>query len=136
MKPAGLLQPLPIAPQPWFSISMDFITDLPVVEGFDSILVIVNCFSKMGHFIPCTKTISSAGLSTLFINNIVQLHRLPNNIIADQGPQFSLQFWKSLLDNLNIQRNLSSAFHPQSDGQTERTNQTLEQYLQIYADPN
>ena len=136
MKPAGLLQPLPTAPRPWFSISMDFITDLPPVDGYDSILVIVDRFSKMAHFIPCTKTITSTGLSTLFINNIVRIHGLPNDIVSNQGPQFNSQFWNATLKNLNIQCNLSSAFHPQSDGQMERTNQTLEQYLRIYADPD
>ena len=134
-KLAGLLHPLPIAPRPWFSISMDFITNLPPSKGFDSILVIVDRFSKMSHFIPCTKTITSAGLATLFIENIVCIHGLPNNIVLDRGPQFNSQFWKAILKQFGIKRNLTSAFHPQSDGQTERTNQTLEQYLRIYANP-
>ena len=115
---------------------MDFITDLPPVDGYDSILVIVDCFSKMAHFIPCTKTITSTGLSTLFINNIVRIHGLPNDIVSNRGPQFNSQFWNATLKNLNIQCNLSSAFHPQSDGQMEQTNQTLKQYLRIYADPD
>ena len=135
MKPAGLLHPLPIAPCPWYSILMDFITDLPSSQGFNSILVVVDRFSKMAHFIPCTKTINAQGLATLFIQHIVCAHGLPHNIVSDRGPQFSSQFWLAVLNHCKIKRNLTSAFHPQSDGQTERTNQTLEQFLWIYADP-
>ena len=136
LKPAGLLQPLPIAPHPWFSISMDLITDLPQTDGFDSILVVVDQFSKMAHFIPCKKTLTSTRLAELFIEHIVCIHGIPNNIILDRGPQFNSQFWKTILSQFNIKCNLSSAFHPQLDGQTECTNQTLEQYLWIYATPD
>lgn len=115
---------------------MDFITDLPPVDRYDSVLLIVDHFSKMAHFIPCTKAIASAGLSTLIINNIVRIYGLLNNIVSNQGLQFNSQFWNAILQNFSTQYNLSSAFHLQSDRQTEQTNQTLKQYLWIYADPD
>jgi hypothetical protein len=132
--PAGLLQPLPTPQQPWKSLSMDFITDLPNSEGFDSILVVIDRFTKMGHFIPCRKTITAPELAKLFLTNIFRLHGLPLDIVSDRGSVFTAQFWRALTSSLNIQQNLSSAFHPESDGQTERVNQVLEQYLRCYVD--
>ena len=133
-KPAGLLNPLPIPPRPWHSISMDLITDLPVVGGVNSILVIVDRFTKMSHFIACNKTINSFKLADLFFDQIVRLHGFPRDIVSDRGSIFVSQFWSSLLKNYGISQSLSSAYHPQTDGQTERVNQELEQYLRIYAD--
>ena len=133
MKPGGLLNPLPIPPRPWHSISMDFIVDLPTVEGKDSILVIIDRFTKMGHFIACSKTITSAHLADLFFYHIICLHGLPNNIVTDRGSVFISQFWSALLSSYGIAQNLTSAYHPQSDGQTERLNQILEQYLRTYS---
>jgi hypothetical protein len=127
--PYGLLQPLPIPVAPWRSISMDFITDLPDSQGFDSILVVVDRFTKMAHFIPCTKTITGEGTAKLLLNHVFRLHGLPSDIVSDRGPQFASKFWKRLFQLMGVQTKLSSAFHPETDGQTERTNQTLEQYL-------
>jgi hypothetical protein len=132
LKPAGLLMPLPIPPRPWYSLSIDFITDLPESQLYNTILVVVDRFSKMAHFIPCTKNTSTYELAQMFINNIIRLHGVPYDIVSDRGPQFVSQLWKSILDLLNIKRNLSTAYHPQTDGQTERVNQCLEQYLRIY----
>ncbi|SPQ99093.1 unnamed protein product (mitochondrion) [Plasmodiophora brassicae] len=131
-KPAGLLTPLPLPTALWSSISMDFIVKLPRSIGFDSILVVVDRFSKMAHFIPCNETTTAAQLADLFLCNIFRLHGLPTDIVSDRGPQFISKFWKQLLNRLGVQRNLSSARHPESDGQTERVNQTLEQYLRTY----
>ena len=128
-QPYGLLQPLPIPTQQWQSISLDFITDLPQSAKFDSILVIVDRLTKMAHFVPCTRTITAKETADLVTQNIFRLHGLPESIISDRGPQFTSKFWKSLLQTLGISANLSTAFHPQSDGQTERVNQILEQYL-------
>ena len=133
-KPAGLLQPLSIPPRPWHSLSMDFITNLPLVDGKDCILVVVDRFTKMSHFIPCTMTINSMDLANIFIQNIVRLHGIPDNIVTDRGTLFTSQFWGHLCKILNITRNLSSAYHPQTDGQTERVNQSLELYLRLYSD--
>lgn len=102
MKPAGLLHPLPIAPRPWYSISMDFITDLPHSQGLDSILVVVDSFSKMARFIPCTKTINACDLAILLIQHIVCAHGLPHSVISDCKPQFNSQFWLTVLTYCDI----------------------------------
>ena len=128
-RPYGLLHPLPIPNRPWASISMDFITDLPPVNGVDTVLVIVDRFSKMAHFVPCSKTISGKETADLLLKSVVRLHGIPEDITSDRGPQFISHFWKQFLQILGTSLNLSSAYHPQTDGQTERVNQILEQYL-------
>ena len=128
-RPYGLLQPLPIPRRPWASISMDFITDLPRVGAYDSVLVMVDRFTKMAHFAPCAKTISGDETTTLFLKEVVRLHGLPDDITSDRGPQFVSNFWRQLLQTFGTSLNLSSAHHPQTNGQTERVNQILEQYL-------
>jgi transposase InsO family protein len=136
-KPQGQLQPLPIPTNPWEQISMDFVTDLPVsisFEGveYDSILVIIDRFTKMGHFIPTWKDIITEQLAELFIREVVRLHGVPTNIVTDRGSVFVSEFWSDLLYLLKISRDLSTAHHPQSDGQTERLNSVLEQYLRSF----
>ena len=126
------MQPLPIPEGPWKSISLDFITDLPSSKGFDAILTVVDRYTKMAHFLPCTKTISSQETANLILREIFRLHGLPDDIVSDRGPQFISMFWKYLLKNLGISLKLSTSYHPQTDGQTERTNQTLEQYLRCF----
>ena len=111
---------------------MDFVTNLPEVQGFDSVLVVVDRFSKMAHFLPCSKTISSEGLADLVMREVFRLHGLLDNIVSDRGPQFIARFWQRLLELLKIKQSLSSGYHPESDGQTERTIQTLEQYLRCF----
>lgn len=128
-KPYGLLNPLSVPTRPWQSFSMDFITDLPSSNNFDSILVVVDRFSKMSHFIPCNKAISAQQTAQLIMQNVVRLHGLPDNIVSDRGTQFVSKFWTRLFELLGTKINLSSAYHPQSDGQTEIVNQILEQYL-------
>jgi transposase InsO family protein len=131
-QPYGLLHPLPIPNRPWQSISLDFISDLPVSNGFDTILTVVDRFTKMAHFLPCTKDINSEGTADLLMREVFRHHGLPDNIISDRGPQFVSKFWRHLLSLLKVSCNLSSSYHPQTDGQTERTNQTLEQYLRCF----
>jgi len=132
-QPAGLLQPLPIPTKRWQSISMDFITQLPTTYlGYDAIMVVVDRFSKMSHFIP-TKTSSTAvDTADLFFANIFRLHGLPESIVSDRDPRFISNFWRALFRNLDTKLNLSTSYHPQTDGQTERTNRTLEQILRTY----
>mgnify|MGYP000532974220 FL=1 len=125
-RPYGLLHPLPIPRRPWVSLSMDFITDLPLVGGHDTVLVIVDRFSKMAHFVPCSKTISGEETVDLFLKNIVRLHGLPEDITSDRGSQFISHFWRRLLQTFGTSVNLSSTYHPQTDGQMERVNQILE----------
>lgn len=128
-RPYGLLQPLPIPRRPWFLVSMDFIMDLPPSNSYDSIFVIVDRLTKMAHFVPCKKTSSSEDTARLFFDNVYRDHGLPDDIISDRGTQFVSKFWKSLFEILKVEIKLFSAFHRQIDGQTERVNQVLEQYL-------
>jgi len=109
---------------------MDLITDLPKSQGFDSILTIVDqgC-SKAAKFIPCTKTIDRTGIALKYLKHLVPWFGLPKRIISDRDPQFTSAFAKEMCKALGIQQNLSTAFHPCTDGQTERMNAWIEQYL-------
>jgi len=131
-KPYGELQPLPIPSRPWSSISMDFIIGLPASCNFTAILVVVDRLTKMGHFIPTTNEVDAAETALLFVQNVFKLHGLPDEIITDRGSIFTSRFWSRLMELLDIKSKLSTAYHPQTDGQTERVNQTLEQYLRTY----
>lgn len=124
--PYGTLKPLEIPAKPWDDISMDMIVDLPRSNGFDSILVVVDRLSKMAHYIPCQKSETAESIAKLFTHHIFRLHGLPKSIISDRGPTFTSEFWRQLLNRLKIDRRLSTAFHPESDGQTERVNAILE----------
>ena len=118
----------------WLHISADFITKLPLVQEYDAILVVVDRFTKMGHFIPTTEKTSIEGLAHLFRDNIWKLHRLPDSIILDRGPQFVAGIMNELNRILGIETKLLTVFHPQTDSQTERMNQELEQYLRMFID--
>ena len=135
-KPYGLLKPLPISPGPWRSVSLDFIVSLPLSAGFDAIMVVVCRFTKMSHFIPCSTTITAMESAKLFFDHVYRLHGSPETIISDRGPQFIAHFWKRFFELLGTEVVTSTAFHPQTDGQTERTNQTLEQYLRSFSSYN
>lgn len=130
--PQGHLKSLQVAPRPWSSISMDFIVGLPSSSGCNAIWVVVDRLTKMAHFIPCKDNIKAQDLAHLFLTNVFRLHGLPDDIVSDRGAIFTSRFWRSLLDLLEIKPNMSTAFHPQTDGQTERTNAILEQYLRAY----
>jgi transposase InsO family protein len=108
---------------------MDFITDLPTIRTKNSILVVVDRLTKMAHFTPCSNSITAEETTQLILDGIVQLHGLPEEIVSDKGPQFASKFWHRLFELLGVDIWLSLAFHPETDGQTERTNQTLKQYL-------
>ncbi|MCO5579453.1 hypothetical protein L7F22_033308 [Adiantum nelumboides] len=131
--PQGLLQPLPVPKERWESISMDFITTLPrTSKGNAQILVIVDRFSKMAHFIPCKKAASAPDIASLFVQHIFRIHGLPRSIISDRDPKFTGHFWTSLFKSLGTNLLFSSAYHPQTDGQTKRVNQILEEMLRHY----
>jgi len=123
--------PNSIPEKPWIHISADFITKLPIAQGYDSILVVVDRLTKMVHF-PTTEKTSAEGLTRLFRDNVWKLHRLPKSIISDRGPQFAAEIIRELNRILGIESKLSTAFYPQTDGQTERVNQELEQYLRMF----
>ncbi|MBW0539528.1 hypothetical protein O181_079243 [Austropuccinia psidii MF-1] len=111
---------------------MDVITQLPLSNSFDSILVIVDRLSKMAVFIPTISSIASVDLAHLFIKNIFSKHGLPSRIVSERGSLFVSSFWTNLCQQLKISRDLSADYHPETDGQTERVNQMLEQYLCMY----
>ena len=126
----GFLVPLPAPERPWTSISMDFIVGLPrSPSGNDAIFVVVDRFTKMAHFIATRTTIDSPDVARLFIDTVYRLHGLPTDIVSDRDKVFTSHFWRHFLALLGVKPNLSTAFHPQTDGQTERVNQVLEQYL-------
>jgi len=102
---------------------------LPLAQGYDAILVVVDRLTKMEHFIPTTERTSIEGLARLFRDNVWKLHGLPDSIISDRGPQFVAGIMKGLNCILGIEMKLLIAFHPQTNGQTEKMNQELEQYL-------
>ncbi|MBW0567462.1 hypothetical protein O181_107177 [Austropuccinia psidii MF-1] len=127
-----LLKPLPIPNGTWICLSMSLITQLPLSNSFDSILVIVDRFSKMEVFIPTMSSITSLDLAHIFIKNIFSKHGLPSGIVSDRGSLFVSSFWTNLCQQLKILGDLSIAYHPETDGQTERVNKILEQCLCIY----
>jgi hypothetical protein len=112
---------------------MDLITDLPPVEGYNSILVVVDRGLSKGVILcPCAKTITWEGTATLLQDNLFKRFGLPDEIISDRDPRFAAHAFQELLKLLNIKSNLTTAYHPQSDGATERVNQEIEVYLSIY----
>ncbi len=131
-KKYGELLPLEVPYRPWTSISMDFIVGLPESDGNTKIWVIVDRFSKMAHFIPLPTVNKTEDMAKIFLNQIWKLHGLPDDIVSDRDSKFISHFWQSLMDLLSVKLNLSTAFHPQTDGQTERVNQTLEAYMRNY----
>jgi hypothetical protein len=133
-RPAGLLQPLKIPEWKWEEIGMDFIVGLPRTQaGYDSIWVIVDRLTKAAHFIPVKTTYSGAKLAELYMSRIVCLHGVPKKIVSDRGSQFTSKLWEKLHESMHTKLNLSSAYHPQTNGQTERTNQILEDMLRACA---
>ena len=132
-KPYGPLQSLPIPPRPWHSISMDAIVKLPTSSGYDSVMVFVDRFSKQAHFVPYKEDgFGAIELAAMFRQNVMRLHGIPADIVSDRGSIFTSNFWRAFLQNLGTKPNFSTAFHPQTDGQTERVNQVLEQYLRTF----
>src|SRR6202453_3952341 len=131
-KPVGKLLPLPIPNAPWKSISSDMIISLPESKGYNTILVVADQFTKKAHSIPSTNETSTLGLATLFRDNVWKLHGLPEDIVSDHGPNFTSALMKELNKLLGIKTKLSTAYHPQTDGQTERINQDLELFLRIF----
>ncbi|SGY22615.1 BQ5605_C019g08829 [Microbotryum silenes-dioicae] len=128
----GPLHSLPVPTKPWSSLSMDHIVDLPPSSGFDSVLVVVDRLTKEAHFIPAQKSDTSETLASQFKTHIFRLHGLPGDIVSNHGTTFTSSWWTKFLKMLDIRPNLSTAFHPESDGQTERTNQILDHYLRHF----
>jgi transposase InsO family protein len=131
-KPLGLLTPNEVPESNWQIVSCDFITDLPRSRNYDVVMVCVDRLSKMVRLVPCNKTIASEGAAKKYRDYVWKDFGLPYCMISDRGPQFVSNFMRALNKLLGIRENLSTARRPQTDGQTERTNQELEQYLRIF----
>jgi hypothetical protein len=125
----GLLQPLPISAGVWQDLTTDFIEGLPKSDGCSIILVVVDRLTKYAHFLPIKHPYTTATIAQLFLDNIVKLHGLPASIATDRDTIFVNHFWKTLFKLYKVNLQLSTAYHPQTDGQSEKVNQCLEMYL-------
>ncbi|KAJ9517914.1 hypothetical protein QJQ45_004232 [Haematococcus lacustris] len=135
-KPGGLLRPLTVPGYRWEHVSMDLVTKLPTgTHGYDAICVIVDRLSKMVHFVPCKESMNAMAFARLFINNVFKLHGLPAEVLTDRGAHFNNKFWHAVKKLLGMKTNMSTAYRPQSDGQTERYNRVLEEMLRHYISP-
>ena len=136
-KPQGLMQSIQCAEKRFETISMDFIGPITKCKnGYDAILVVVDTLSKYATFIPTHTTVTAPETAKLIFRDIVKHHGIPKNIISDRDARFTSSFWKSLWTLCGTRLSMSTSFHPQSDGQTERTNRTLEEYLRSYVNNN
>jgi len=118
---------------PFETIAMDFITKLPPSGGYDTILMITDTdCTKASIFLPCKETIDSEGVAQLYLTHVLPHYSLPKKIISDQDPQFTSRFGKELCRLLDIRQNISTAYHPQTDGASEQANESLKQYLRMF----
>ena len=130
--PTGELHPLLIPNAPWDTISVDFITELPESNGKDAIMVVVDSITKWSHFISIVTTLTAARTAQLYLQHVWKHHGLPRRVVSDRGPQFVAEFMKELYQLLGIKLAATTAYHPQGNGQTERINQELEQFLCLF----
>lgn len=129
IKSPGLLEPLPVPSQAWEIMSMDFIEGLPPSERYNSILVVVDKFTKYGHFLPLSHPFTAMQVAQLYMNQVYKLHGLPKAIISDRDRIFTSAIWQRLFRLSDTKLMMSSSYHPQTDGQTECLNQYLEGFL-------
>jgi hypothetical protein len=130
--PIGKLHPLPVPEAPWDVVSVDFISELPEVNGKDCIMVVVDSVTKRSHFVDTNTTISAVGSARLYVKHVWKHHGLPGKVVSNRGPQFVVEFTWELYCLLGIKLAATTAYHLQGDGQTERVNQELEQYLRLF----
>lgn len=131
-KPGGLLHPLPLPTHVWEDVSMDFITGLPPSNGYTVILVVVDRFSKGIHLGALPTNFTAYKVADLFVSMVCKLHGLPKSIVSDRDPIFISRFWSYLFKFSGTLLRMSSSYHPQTDGQTEVMNRTIEQYLRAF----
>jgi len=131
--PMGLSMPLPIPTRPWQQVSMDLITQLPRSRsGKDAIVVFVCKLTKMVHYVATTTNVTAPELADIFLREVIRLHGVPESILSDRDPRFTANFWRAFWTQLGTTLTMSSSYHPQSDGQTERANRTLEEMLRAF----
>jgi len=130
--PVGELHPLRIPDSRWDTLSVDFVVELPLSSGHDAVMTVVDSVSKWAHFIPTHTTVTTEGAARLFLHQVWKLHGLPKCVVSDRGPQFVARFTRELYRLLGIKLASSTAWHPQTDRQTERINQELDQYLWLF----
>ena len=128
-KPQGLLHSLPVLERPWQSIGMDFMGPLPNSNGHDYLLVVIDQLTSQIHLIPTDTRVTTKGIAWLFLKEVVRLHRVPDLIISDRDSKFTTIFWCELQRIMGIRPLMSTAFHPQTDGSTERANRSIGQIL-------
>ena len=128
----GVLKPLPVPNKRWSDLSVDFVVGLPVSEGYNAIMVCIDRLTKMRHFVPTTSEVTAEDTADLFLNYVYKLHGFPDTVVSDRGSQFISLFWKTLCKRLGTNRLLSTAFHPETDGQTENANGSMECFLRAY----
>lgn len=134
--PAGLMNPLPIPAQVWEDVAMDFITGLPTSNGFNVIMVVIDRLSKYAHFIAMKTDDTSRSVAEAFMNFIVKLHGMPKSNVSDRDRVFTAAFWQHLFKLQGTTLAMSSAYHPQSDGQSEVLNKCVEMYLRCFTFEN
>lgn len=131
--PAGLLQPLQLPLNPWHTVTMDFITQLPkTARGHDAIFVVVDKLTKMVHLMPTTTKATAEQTAKLYAAHVWKLHGVPQVVVSDRDKLFTSHFARALCESIGTQQAMSTAYHPQTDGQTERVNRVLEDMLRMY----
>ena len=130
--PRAILQPHDVPDGPWQTVGVDLITGLPKVEGYDAIVVYIDHYSKQVHIIPTTSDVDAEGIADIHHREIFRLHVVPTKFVSDRRPQFAAQIMKALYKQLGITHALTTAYHPQSNGQTERANQEVERHLRLF----
>ena len=128
-KLTGLLHSLPIPDRPWQSIGLDFIGPLPKSNNFDYLLVMIDQITSQVHLVPTTMTVTARGIAWLIIKEVVRLHGIPESIVSDRDTKFTSIFWKELHRLMGSKLLMSTVFHPQMDGATERANRSIAQIL-------
>jgi hypothetical protein len=123
---AATLYPLHGPPIPWHtSVGLDYLTHLPESNGFNSVLIVVDHLTPMAHFLPCTETVTAKETATLFLQGVYRLHGLPRVLVSDRDPKFVIGFWQTLWRRLGTRLNISSSRHTETNGLTQRANNTF-----------